>query len=158
MCPRVIWLSVSSSFYRVLTSNKVNLALRKVFDTLLHATLNIRKPSITLTTNSVFIFINGPDLCVEWSICYNEALFFYDPLVEWWLLYYVGQFMVLNANNNNISAISWQSVLLMEETGVPGENQQPAASHWQTLSHNVVSSTPSHGVQTWEKRSKNSLL
>jgi hypothetical protein len=23
-----------------------------------------------------------------------------------------------------------------------GENQQPAASHWQTLSHNVVSSTP----------------
>ena len=56
--------------------------------------------------------------------------------------------MVLNANNNNISAISWQSVLLMEETGVPGENKQPAASHWQTLSHNVVSSTPSHGVQT----------
>ena len=27
-------------------------------------------------------------------------------------------------------------------TGVPGENQRPAASHWQTLSHNVVSSTP----------------
>ena len=28
------------------------------------------------------------------------------------------------------------------ETGVPGENHQPAASHWQTWSHNVVSSTP----------------
>ena len=26
----------------------------------------------------------------------------------------------------------------MEETGVPIENQQPVASHWQTLSHNVV--------------------
>jgi hypothetical protein len=28
---------------------------------------------------------------------------------------------------------------LVEETGVPGENYSwPAASHWQTLSHNVV--------------------
>ena len=26
----------------------------------------------------------------------------------------------------------------MEETGVTGENHRPAASHWQTLSHNVV--------------------
>ena len=31
--------------------------------------------------------------------------------------------------NNNISAISWQSVLFVEETEVPGENHQPAASH-----------------------------
>jgi hypothetical protein len=30
---------------------------------------------------------------------------------------------------------------LVEETGVPGENHWPAACHWQTLSHNVVSST-----------------
>jgi hypothetical protein len=29
--------------------------------------------------------------------------------------------MVFNATFNNISAISWQSVLLVEETGVPGE-------------------------------------
>jgi hypothetical protein len=27
----------------------------------------------------------------------------------------------------------WQSVLLAEETRVPGENQWPVASHWQTL-------------------------
>jgi hypothetical protein len=33
-------------------------------------------------------------------------------------------------------------VLLMVETGVPRENHWPATSHWQTLSHNVVSSTP----------------
>ena len=32
----------------------------------------------------------------------------------------------------------------MEETGVPGENHRPAASHWKTWSHNVVSSTPRH--------------
>ena len=38
-------------------------------------------------------------------------------------------FMVLNATFNNISVISWWSVLLVEETGVPGENHRPAASH-----------------------------
>jgi hypothetical protein len=32
----------------------------------------------------------------------------------------------------------WQSVLLVKETGVPGENHKPVASHWQTLSHNVL--------------------
>jgi hypothetical protein len=50
--------------------------------------------------------------------------------------------MVLNATFNNISFISWQSVLLVEETGVHGENHQLASSFWQTLSRNVVSSTP----------------
>jgi hypothetical protein len=32
--------------------------------------------------------------------------------------------MVLNATFNNISVISWRSVLLVEETGVPGENHK----------------------------------
>ena len=49
--------------------------------------------------------------------------------------------MMFNATFNNISVISWRSVLLVEETG---ENHRPAASHGQTLSHNVVSSTPHH--------------
>ena len=31
-------------------------------------------------------------------------------------------FMVFNATFNNISVISWRSVLLVVETGVPGEN------------------------------------
>ena len=51
--------------------------------------------------------------------------------------------MVFNTTFNNISVISWRSDLLVEETGVPGENRRPAASHWQTLLHNVASSTPS---------------
>jgi hypothetical protein len=46
-------------------------------------------------------------------------------------------FMVFNATFNNISVISWPSILLVEKIGVPGENHWPAASHWQTLSHNV---------------------
>ena len=53
-------------------------------------------------------------------------------------------FMVFNATFNNISVISWRSVLFVKETGVPGENHRPVASHWQTLSDNVVSSTPRH--------------
>ena len=52
--------------------------------------------------------------------------------------------MVFNATFNNISVISWRSVVLVEETGVPGENHRPVASHLQTLSHNLVSSTPRH--------------
>jgi hypothetical protein len=50
--------------------------------------------------------------------------------------------MVLNTTFNNILAILWRSVLLVWETGVPGEKHRPAASHWQTLSHNVLSRTP----------------
>ena len=49
--------------------------------------------------------------------------------------------MVFNATFNIISVISWRSVLLMEETGVPGENHRPVANHWQTWSLNVVFST-----------------
>jgi hypothetical protein len=52
--------------------------------------------------------------------------------------------MVFNATFNNISAISWRLVLLFKETGVPGGNHWPVPSHWQTLLHNVVSSTPPH--------------
>jgi len=36
--------------------------------------------------------------------------------------------MVFNATFNNISVILWRSVLLVEETGVSGENHRPAAS------------------------------
>jgi hypothetical protein len=41
------------------------------------------------------------------------------PLFAIWVI-------VFNATFNNISVISWRSVSLMEETGVPGENHRPA--------------------------------
>jgi hypothetical protein len=44
-----------------------------------------------------------------------------SELVDW--------FMVFNATFNTISVISWHSVLLVEEIGVPGENHRPVASH-----------------------------
>ena len=50
--------------------------------------------------------------------------------------------MVFNAPFNSISVISWRSVSLVEETGVPGKNHRPVASHLQTLSYNVDSNTP----------------
>jgi len=49
-----------------------------------------------------------------------------------WIVYFLKRiedglvwFMVFN----KISVISWLSVLLVEETGVPVENHQPVASH-----------------------------
>ena len=67
----------------------------------------------------------------------NTDVFQLDPVLGF-------RVMVFNANFNNISVISGRSVLLFEEIGVPGENHRPVASHWQTLSHNVVSS----GIRT----------
>jgi len=46
-------------------------------------------------------------------------------------MFVIGCFMVFNATFNNISVISCLSVLLVEETGVPGENHWPVVSHWQ---------------------------
>jgi len=37
--------------------------------------------------------------------------------------------MVFNTTFNNNSFISWRSDLLVEETGVPGENHRPAANY-----------------------------
>jgi len=37
--------------------------------------------------------------------------------------------MVFNATFNNIAVISWRSLLLVVETGVPGENYQHLASN-----------------------------
>jgi len=38
--------------------------------------------------------------------------------------------LVFNATFNNISAILWRSVLVVEEAGVPGENHRPWTSNW----------------------------
>jgi hypothetical protein len=43
-----------------------------------------------------------------------------------WLIW----FIVFIVTFNNISAISWRPVLVVEEDGVPGENHRPWASNW----------------------------
>jgi hypothetical protein len=57
----------------------------------------------------------------------NEKQYLY-AVIKFSLVWF--GFMVFNATFNDISAISsWRSVLLVEETGGPGENHRPVASH-----------------------------
>jgi hypothetical protein len=49
--------------------------------------------------------------------------------------------MVFNATFNKISVISWRSVLLVEETGVHGENHRPATSHCKSNYHTITTMT-----------------
>ena len=66
------------------------------------------------------------------STC-NLIFLFASVHISYWV-----RVIVFNATFNNISVISWRSVLLVEKTGVTEENHQPSTSHWQTLSHKVV--------------------
>ena len=51
---------------------------------------------------------------------------FHAPSLSEWVRVIV---MVFNATFNNSSVISLRSVLLVEETRVPGENYRPTTSH-----------------------------
>jgi len=43
--------------------------------------------------------------------------------------------IVFNTTFYTIAVISWRGVLLVEETVVPGENNQSCASHWNKFYH-----------------------
>jgi hypothetical protein len=68
----------------------------------------------------VFITVTGP---IPLLVDYKFSGIISPVIIS--LQYGVGV-MVFNATFNNISAISWQSVLLVEETG---ENHRLTASH-----------------------------
>ena len=53
--------------------------------------------------------------------------------------------MEFKADFNNISVISWRSVLLLDETGVTGENHRSAAS----FKHVVSSAHRLGGIRTY---------
>jgi hypothetical protein len=60
-------------------------------------------------------------------------------LLETWEYYFLAHVPKKNCSFNNIFQLYRDGqFLLVEETGVSGENHRPATSHWQTLSHNVV--------------------
>jgi hypothetical protein len=75
-------------------------------------------------------------VCLLWR---NIKIFHRNLCV---LKYIILMFILMVMVFNDISVIWWRSVLLVEETR---ENHRPDATHWQTLSHNVVSSTPRMG-------------
>ena len=73
--------------------------------------------------------------CISWQ---TIELYIYKCIYKLYCCILLSLFvclMVFNATFNNISVISWRSVLLVEKTGVLGENPRLVASHWQTLSH-----------------------
>ena len=72
--------------------------------------------------------------CVYCTVCVTKKMDVvitgYSGLGLWYLMPF-----------NNISVVSWWSVLLVEETRVPGENHRPAASHLQTITLTLAHST-----------------
>ena len=62
--------------------------------------------------------------CVRISEAFINYYKSYSMVHRWLVV-----LMLFNATFNNISAISWWSVLFVEETGGPGENHRPVASH-----------------------------
>ena len=87
------------------------------------------------------IFKNGPFKGDNFFICYlgegHKGRSQYHIMVCFHSKLFAC-FVVFNTTFNNISAILWRSVLLVVETGGPGENHWSVASHWQTWSHDVV--------------------
>ena len=73
-------------------------------------------------------------LLISWSKKDNSVTCWSVASKKWVCLAW---FVVFNAAFNNIAVISWWSFLLVEKTGVPGENHWPAANHWQTISTTV---------------------
>jgi hypothetical protein len=101
------------------------------------------------TLFSSFLTINTCQFLIATHIYnYRTKVFIIKRVSEKWKLIFLPsfsvRFMVFNATSNNMSAISWRSVLLVDETRVPGENHRPATDHWQIWSHNVVSSSSHH--------------
>jgi len=70
------------------------------------------------------IFVSDSLQYIEINICYKSMYDYFGRFV-----YLFVCLMLLNATFNNISVISWRSVLLLKETGGHGENHQPVASH-----------------------------
>jgi hypothetical protein len=89
--------------------------------------------------------INQTNRSVLWAsnpFMYSEPVWIFDK--KWFILFVSFHSFYFLDLDFNISAISRRSVLLVEETGLYGEHHRPVARHWQTLSHNVISSTPCH--------------
>jgi hypothetical protein len=67
-------------------------------------------------------------VCVRTIMCFTKV--YIIPHTYIWV-----RIIVINSPFDNISVISWRSVVLVDETGVPGEKYQLVASNWQMTNH-----------------------
>jgi hypothetical protein len=96
-------------------------ALNSIFILLMIKHINA-SPALKCIRYNIFKFkYNRSTIHTCDSIFLINLDFFLKPTMAW--------FTMFNATFNNISVISWRSVLLVEEAGVPGENRRPVASH-----------------------------
>ena len=81
--------------------------------------------------NSMYLFHKYISVKIEMVLlsgtCNTEVL---SIKSKWLISFKRVRIMLFNATFNNISAISWLSVLLVEETRVPQNNNQPVGRHW----------------------------
>ena len=71
---------------------------------------------------SKYLWLLSVAQCADcWEVSFGKTIFLLS--LSWFLWgFFLIVFMVFNATFNNISVISWRSVLLVEETGAPWEN------------------------------------
>ena len=134
-------LDFSSIFNCYLLSNAANIISSTFYNTSLSYVIN--KTSLAPTKSSTNPYTNlqlqNLFFLTKMNILlYQNVINLINEIIYWVMA------MVFDATSNNISAILWLSVLLVEETGVHGENRRPAASYWQILSRNIASSTSCH--------------
>ena len=93
-----------------------------IFSAFLIKYLEQRSCELGLNTKWVF------SLILETGLPPPRVMEIYDRLFKSKVFSILVWFMMLNATFNNISIIPWQSVLLVDLTGVPRENHRPVAT------------------------------
>ena len=94
--------------------------------------MNRKAVSYNLRYYNYFLYISNNS---GRKTVYNELIYVEQQYKGCFFTISLIAVMVFNATFNNISVISWRSVLLVTETG---ENHLPVTSHSPTLSHNVL--------------------
>ena len=86
--------------------------------------VNNQYPKMSVKQHIVFLYITIENNTTSKTLFYfntNEV-----QKLKWFDFDWI---MAINVTFNNISFISWRSVLLVEETAVPGGNRRHVASH-----------------------------
>ena len=87
---------------------------------------NVSFEGLDIHFHSMYYRIHWDDVCFDLHICHYYVYYFdfkcQDIEID------LGYGLWFSATFNNISVISWRSVLLVEETRVPRENHWPAVT------------------------------